>query len=267
MTDVPATIPAAHFITVADRQSLVARYRRLRAASLDLNNRLVRRISERAIQEGGKKLGMLHGRELLLDHEDQSSVLMDYCLYEVRSDGRTIVESLVDWSPAGPDEAACIAAMQVAWYSLFVVEAVEPDVGVVMRDLRTDEIVLVVDMGFARTGQPGLVIATRLIPFEGFAMTGGAALPLGVVDKNQQQVLTARFLKAVSASPGRFDPALFIRESLQRGCGARVRYEDLDKNAKSGGASRETTAPSTLGRNSPCPCGSGKKYKQCCMRR
>jgi uncharacterized protein YecA (UPF0149 family) len=23
----------------------------------------------------------------------------------------------------------------------------------------------------------------------------------------------------------------------------------------------------TFGRNSPCPCGSGKKYKKCCLRR
>jgi len=24
-------------------------------------------------------------------------------------------------------------------------------------------------------------------------------------------------------------------------------------------------APKTVGRNEPCPCGSGKKYKKCCM--
>ena len=24
--------------------------------------------------------------------------------------------------------------------------------------------------------------------------------------------------------------------------------------------------PTDVGRNDPCPCGSGKKYKQCCMR-
>jgi uncharacterized protein YecA (UPF0149 family) len=25
-------------------------------------------------------------------------------------------------------------------------------------------------------------------------------------------------------------------------------------------------APSRVGRNDPCPCGSGKKFKKCCMR-
>jgi uncharacterized protein YecA (UPF0149 family) len=27
------------------------------------------------------------------------------------------------------------------------------------------------------------------------------------------------------------------------------------------------TKPSRIGRNDPCPCGSGKKFKTCCMRR
>jgi len=27
-----------------------------------------------------------------------------------------------------------------------------------------------------------------------------------------------------------------------------------------------TAAPKKIGRNDPCPCGSGKKYKKCCGR-
>ena len=30
---------------------------------------------------------------------------------------------------------------------------------------------------------------------------------------------------------------------------------------------QQITAESTPGRNEPCPCGSGKKYKQCCLRK
>lgn len=29
---------------------------------------------------------------------------------------------------------------------------------------------------------------------------------------------------------------------------------------------RQIRTPLKIGRNSPCPCGSGKKYKKCCMR-
>nr|WP_272940578.1 SEC-C metal-binding domain-containing protein [Aeromonas veronii] len=29
--------------------------------------------------------------------------------------------------------------------------------------------------------------------------------------------------------------------------------------------SQPVVAPIKIGRNEPCPCGSGKKYKQCCL--
>ncbi|EMF0406572.1 SEC-C domain-containing protein [Enterococcus durans] len=29
---------------------------------------------------------------------------------------------------------------------------------------------------------------------------------------------------------------------------------------------RTQTKPEKVGRNSPCPCGSGKKYKKCCLK-
>jgi uncharacterized protein YecA (UPF0149 family) len=44
---------------------------------------------------------------------------------------------------------------------------------------------------------------------------------------------------------------------------------DLDKLAKRASRSRGTWEPVTpadaVGRNDPCPCGSGRKYKKCCL--
>ena len=34
--------------------------------------------------------------------------------------------------------------------------------------------------------------------------------------------------------------------------------------AKAGGAPSNKNQPGAVGRNQPCPCGSGKKYKHCC---
>ena len=42
------------------------------------------------------------------------------------------------------------------------------------------------------------------------------------------------------------------------------RPEDLLTNASSGGARPVTRSSPKIGRNDPCPCGSGKKYKNCC---
>ncbi len=37
-------------------------------------------------------------------------------------------------------------------------------------------------------------------------------------------------------------------------------------NAKGGAKAPPLTAASNVGRNTPCPCGSGKKYKKCCIK-
>lgn len=42
--------------------------------------------------------------------------------------------------------------------------------------------------------------------------------------------------------------------------------QDLAERAKSMARERKVGRP-TFGRNSPCPCGSGQKYKKCCLRR
>ncbi len=46
--------------------------------------------------------------------------------------------------------------------------------------------------------------------------------------------------------------------------------EDLADLEKLGGGTRQTKSPNRseprIGRNEPCPCGSGKKYKKCCGR-
>ncbi|MCL2189005.1 MAG: preprotein translocase subunit SecA [Defluviitaleaceae bacterium] len=48
-----------------------------------------------------------------------------------------------------------------------------------------------------------------------------------------------------------------------------VKKEDLQTNSSETAAANKTTKrnPDKVGRNDPCPCGSGKKYKQCCVNR
>lgn len=146
-------------VPVAKRPDIISRYQRLRTAGRDLNNKLVKRLSKDALYEGGRKLGILRGGALVFDTEDETSVLMDYCLYDVRRNGRNAIEQyLIDSLPdPESDEMTCLRAMQQAIYSLFVVESVERGLGVIVRDLLSQEVLLVVDMGFGSTAQPGLV--------------------------------------------------------------------------------------------------------------
>jgi hypothetical protein len=56
----------------------VARYKRLSPQRLQLNNKLVSRLSRHSLNQGAKQLGILHGDSFVFDNEDQMSVLMDY---------------------------------------------------------------------------------------------------------------------------------------------------------------------------------------------
>ena len=54
-----------------------------------------------------------------------------------------------------------------------------------------------------------------------------------------------------------------IEEKVEREQVAKVTGTNKDDSAKKGPVKRKTAK---IGRNDPCPCGSGKKYKMCCGR-
>lgn len=252
---------------VVNREAVLARYRRLRAVGRDLNNRLVARLSKDALQEGGKRLGILRGDTLVFDTEDEASVLMDYCLYDVRRRGRNAIEQyLIDSQPeTEADEMACLRSMQHAIYSLFVVESVERGLGAIVRDLMSQEVFLVVDMGLGSSADPGLVFASRVLHHDGFSMTGGAALPVGVLPADQQDALATNVSMATTPdADGCFDPAPLIRACLSGGCSAHLQYQEPWGQTTAQQRISNGNPSSPVGRNSPCPCGSGKKYKKCC---
>ncbi len=261
---------------IANRSEIVSRYKRLRAAAFDLNNRLVTRLSKEAMLEGARKLGMLRRGTLVFDSEDQSAVLMDYCLYDVRFKGRNVIEEYLIESPpdSESDEMTCLRAKQHTIYSLFVVESVERGFGVRLRDLRSNEVHLVVDMGLGSSARPGLVLASRLLFYDDLATTGGAALPIGVLAPDQLPRISKKLMVGIGPqSAAYFDPAPLIRSCLNEGASSHVAYRD-----PVGHTMREphiagqrqllgSDRPNAVPRNAPCPCGSGKKFKNCCLRR
>ncbi len=256
-------------LSIANRNEIIARYRHYRTVSRKLNDKLVRRLSKEALHEGAKRLGILRRGTLVFNSEDETSVLMDYCIYDVRRNGRNAIEEYLTDSPPDTesDEMACLRAMQQAIYSLFVVESVESGLGVTVRDLRSDENMLVVDMGFSSTAEPGLVFASRLLSLDGFSITGGAALPIAVVPAGQQDVLAKALLRTEARANGHFDPASLIRACLSDGCSSHITYEDPIDRAVGPRQLSSGSRSAKVGRNDACPCGSGRKFKQCCMKR
>ncbi|HBI44095.1 MAG TPA: hypothetical protein DDY78_14765 [Planctomycetales bacterium] len=213
---------------------LLPRYKRLRQSAVRLNSRLVKTLSRNVLNEGGKKLGILRRNVLTLDSADEIAVLMDYCIFNVRRSGVNAVERYLAKSPPpqDSDEMAILLGMRQAHYSLFAVEAVERAVGVHVKDLLRDEPRFLMDVGLSGSAPLGMILATRVMAPEGIGMTGGAALPVGVLSTSER----ATFLQGVAAlcpgvdfrclSPREASDltGLIIRTCLQRGAAERVAY-------------------------------------------
>ena len=205
-----------------------SRYQHLRSVGTDLNHKLVRRLSRETILEGGKKLGLLRGKQLVLGSDDELPVLMDYCIFNMRQRGCSVIEQYLAESSPEPesDEMTCLSAMQQAVYSIFEVEEVERELGVTVRNLLSDETFLVADLGLARSANARLLLASRMLFFDGFAMTGGAMLPVVVPSGTKRQDKIERLLSMDQAKGSSFsDPAPIIRECLKQDASLRVRYE------------------------------------------
>jgi hypothetical protein len=219
----------------------------------------------------------MQGNTLVFDSEDEMAVLMDYCLHDVRRQGVTVVERYLADSPppADSDEMVLLQALRRARYALLVVESLEPGVGAQVRDLWRDEPFFLFDVGLSRSGRVGLTLACRVMEPEGIRMTTGTALPIGVLSPAER----ARYLAETKAlfqagelqnlSPERASELAktVIRQSLRRGAARHIAYVEPGQQRQLGVGGRAPSAGRGVGRNDPCPCGSGKKFKRCCAPR
>ncbi|OHB65323.1 MAG: hypothetical protein A2168_04520 [Planctomycetes bacterium RBG_13_50_24] len=253
-----------------ENSQLVTRYKELRKIVCELqNNALLKYVSKRTLDVCGKKLGILQNKTFILDDMDQMGVVMDYCIYDYREDGLNAVarykaDSQLD---PGSEEYAVVNAMSESCYMLVQVEDVRPGVGVIVNDLMGDRQFLLVDMGLSQTAAKGMVIATRLLPFEDFVTTSGAALPVGM--ETLEKIFDYAFQHYGTEDGEYIDvdirqradlTAAIIRICLGGNASDYIKYEDVENEPVTSPLHREIH----IGRNESCPCGSGKKYKRSC---
>jgi hypothetical protein len=78
-------------IQMSINSDLVPIYKQFRQAGVGLNHKLVATLGGDTMKEGGRRLGILRNDILVFDSEDQTSVLMDYCIYNLYKDGMNAV--------------------------------------------------------------------------------------------------------------------------------------------------------------------------------
>lgn len=254
---------------MTDYSEFVSKYKRFRQINRKLHDTLFDRISKKALTECGRKLGLMKGDIFVLGNEDESSILMDYCIYEYRENGQNAVSRYLAESPpaSDTDEYVVLKAMSESFYTLVQIAEVLPGVGVEADDLFSDRTYPIIDMGLGATAVEGFWLATRLLPFADFTMTSGAALPVN--GETLSEILSSvaprfghdagEYIEIDERRKADFDAAV-IRVCLENDMSQHIEYQDVD--------TEPVTAPlragPRVGRNEPCPCGSGKKYKRCC---
>jgi SEC-C motif len=254
-----------------EQTRVLARYQHLRQTGLQLNHRLAETLSKSALDEGGRKLGILKGGRLVLESEDQIAVLVDFCIYDVRREGVNAIERYLAASPPPPgsDESVLLEAMRQAHYALLVIESHVRGLGAHVRDLLRDEALFLVDVGFSRTAPVGLILAARVMAPEGIAQTTGAPLPVGLLLGEERagllQSLGSKYkgtdFRSLSPQKASELAASIIRTALQRGAAQLIAYAGPRSASVPG---RALPPAQSVGRNDRCPCGSGKKFKNCC---
>ncbi|MGF1614811.1 MAG: hypothetical protein ACFCVA_13125 [Gammaproteobacteria bacterium] len=217
---------------------VLKRYKRLRERGRELNDLLIKQLTKTAIRECAKKLGLLEGKTLVLDREDELSVLFDYCLYSHRLSGKNTIDRYLESSSTFAlldDERLLLKAMADSYYSLFLVDAVQPGKGGILSDLLRDETLFLMDIGLGQSARPGLMLAGRVLRLPDFNMTSGALIPVEGDDVRQQVALILKnFLKHkdpgdVVLSPGQEAAfsAQVIRALLRSGLFDRIRYKEI----------------------------------------
>jgi hypothetical protein len=262
-----------------DRFRLMTRYHGLRRVSRAVNEALVERLTKDIMDEGGKKLGILKRGMLVIESEEEMGVLMDFCIHDTRLNGRTVVQHFLDENPyrPGSQEATILEALESAVYSMFVVESRIPGIGANFRNTASGESVRIVDVGLGQCAEPGLLLATRIITVGDITMTTGASLPVAFLpeDDHSHQLIQKMGTQCAAldrmASPDERSEtnAILIRALLKNGATSHIAHEDRFEEQSRGPHRRGQAVlaaprPRYVPRNGPCPCGSGKKYKNCC---
>ena len=251
--------------------SAIDRYKRLRSAGKDLNHRIANTAPRKALFEIGEAIGILHDGKLLFESEDVTSVFMDCCLYDWVEEGESLVQRYAEsHAPMpGTDEHDLLQAYLRAQFRIVLPTARLRGAGVYVVDAFSGEQLFIMDINLSQSSLSSqLPLATRTIPFGDFCITGGAPLPM---DAKAKKITFERLDEEKLLAGGIItDPhkmaLVTVRACLESGVAQYFTYEDPgSRRVSQSTTGHPPSVPSRApGRNEPCPCGSGKKYKKCC---
>lgn len=143
---------------------------------MNLHTKVLETLPRGTIQAAARLLGLLQGKTIVLDDEDQTGIIMDLAIYESLGEGMTALETYIARRSAASEETDLLAAMAGSRTSLFeIVEARPDEHQLIYQDLLNPIMgeITVTDVHLSQTAQPGLMIFTRVVDVDGLNMSSG----------------------------------------------------------------------------------------------
>jgi hypothetical protein len=162
------------------RAEIIARYRHLRAISMQLHDEILRRVSSDALLRQGRRLGLVSGRTWVLDDKDELHYALDLAIHTAPPDKDRAIDRYARSAKftAASDKAITLEAMCKARFTLLYVERRHETAGVIATDLCRRKELWLMDEGLERSVPLEDVIATRLFTPAEFSMTCGVTIPV-----------------------------------------------------------------------------------------
>jgi hypothetical protein len=238
-------------------------------------------VNEDFMRAGCRAMAVATGAYFMPREQDSIATMLNYCVFNVFfPDHRNLVDVHIGKTrPTDDDHRAVLEAHRRSWFSVFEVLEPLPRVGARLRDLFTEETLLVVYPRLAETMHPGVALPVRVMPLPDFHVLFNGPIPCNKpasIQRYQQSLFNAYAQFGVRKGQPLTAEQRGKIETFQTIDVLKHRYPELDpvharktEAAGPGPAPGRGPVPGTMnvGRNDPCPCGSGKKFKQCCLHR
>jgi hypothetical protein len=162
------------------REEVIARYRHLREITKCIHEDVLDLVSSSAIMKQARRLGLQHGRTLLLDSMDQMAFMFDLAIYTAPPERTRAIDRYARGARFQPasEEARVLELMRNARFTAGMVKRRHEIAGLIMGDvLRRTEFWLV-DEGMERTLHDGDTLVTRVFTPDAFSVTCGVIMPV-----------------------------------------------------------------------------------------
>ena len=176
--------------------SLAKEYQACRKAHMELNHKIIRTtLRKEHFLEAGRRLGVLREGTLVFRNEDETSVLMDFALNDLKTDDKTVVQMYRDRTGGIKDvEREMLNALISSNTSLFRIDSISASDSILflsdMLNNRTD--ISLVDISLSKSAIPGFLLFIRLVPFKSVFMTSGISF---VFCPDLEEILLRKYKK------------------------------------------------------------------------